>query len=87
MRIELTIAPGDDGGWSAWADEVHGDGRHECFITNFGTDLRATLWPVHEAMVRRAEQADIDLLRNRNAELEQRLAEWQAAPWDPDQPT
>lgn len=87
MRIEVGFRREDDdqgGHWLAWADELHidirfaGGLRHECFVTNQSQDLRNALWPVIEAAVRRAEPSDVDQLRRRNAELEQRAVEQDA---------
>lgn len=84
VRYEIGVSrhANDQGGtWMAWADQLHIDPnhpdgwRHECFVTNPSADLRAALWPVIEATVRRAEAGEIDELRRRNAELEQYIAE------------
>lgn len=80
MRIHLeaqTLA-GDQGGWSAWVDIVHGDDRHECVWSRGGTSLRRLVQIGAEELIRRAETDEIELLRRRNAELEQLVAAWTA---------
>lgn len=80
MKIHLEVESRDTGGWFAWVEIVYGGGRRHCVWSQGGTDLHRLAIAGAVELIRHGETRDIDLLRRRNAELEQAAAEAAAAP-------